>query len=236
MTYNMSLDCGSHMYGRHCNISCVPPTETDHYRCTRDGKVCNKGWLAPDCLVPNCKNNCGKHGTCISPGVCECEKGWFGQSCSQCEKKPGCKNGYCEGTPGTCKCEIGYRGMFCDRHISSECNLEHCVNGKCAFIDRTKVCYCNPGFHGKFCNETVSSSFFFQYFLVLNVSLFGFPDCFSFRSPEEYLYSFSTIFYQLGYCNHRAHLQPSDSDVLVGLEETFGVQFDAGHDEDFTSF
>ncbi|CAD5231516.1 unnamed protein product [Bursaphelenchus xylophilus] len=155
MIYNTSLQCADDFVGRYCNISCEPPKMTDHYVCSRDGKVCNKGWLGPNCDQPYCQSNCSRHGQCVSPGVCVCDSGWIRETCNECIRREGCVYGSCSEKPYSCKCKLGYSGPLCDRHISSECVLNDCVHGQCAFMRGVKVCHCDSGYHGKNCDQTI---------------------------------------------------------------------------------
>ncbi|CAD5225343.1 unnamed protein product [Bursaphelenchus okinawaensis] len=155
MIYKTSLQCDGALIGRYCNVTCEEPKMTDHYVCSREGKICNKGWLGPNCDQPYCTTNCSRHGLCVSPGVCACDSGWVGKDCDECIRREGCVYGYCSDVPYSCKCKVGYSGPLCDRHVSSECILSDCVHGQCAFMRGNKVCHCEEGYFGKSCDQKI---------------------------------------------------------------------------------
>ncbi|KAI6220665.1 Protein jagged-2-like isoform X2 [Aphelenchoides fujianensis] len=111
--FNVSVECLEGFAGPHCEVACPAPTEKDHYKCARAGKICLTGWMGVDCNTPVCSLGCGK-GVCVNPEQCRCPNGWKGPRCAQCEPKSGCVNGECAGFPGQCKCRPGFSGELCN--------------------------------------------------------------------------------------------------------------------------
>ena len=66
------ISCGSHECSRHGR--CEPST---------GACVCEFGWLAADCSVPSCPNDCSGHGYCVGARACACSQGWEGAACER---------------------------------------------------------------------------------------------------------------------------------------------------------
>ena len=97
-----------------------------------------------------------KHGSCISPGICDCNVNYTGERCDIPLCIPQCASGNCT-SPGTCTCNPGYTGRLCDvlddnttsqvpAHNVPLCPCEH---GDC--LDNNQ-CQCYEGYSGHTCN------------------------------------------------------------------------------------
>ena len=63
--------------GHGCDIPKSYPTCLNGYASGADNCTCDEGWSGRICDIAVCENECGEHGHCVQPNICECDVAWY---------------------------------------------------------------------------------------------------------------------------------------------------------------